>query len=198
MRRRRPVLCAAGLVAVVLTLAFPASVGTAAQNGAWRALRQPGVIAIMRHALAPGTGDPAGFDLDDCSTQRNLNDAGRAQARAIGEAFRANGVRVDRVLTSQWCRCKDTARLLNLAPVEEFPPLNSFFADRSTADTQTRRTRAFLADLPPERMVVLVTHQVNVTALTGVYPRSGEVLAVQVANDGGTRVVGRVRMESDE
>lgn len=163
-----------------------------ASDPAWQALRAPGVVALMRHAIAPGTGDPANFDLDDCATQRNLNAAGRAQARAIGAAFRANGIAVDKVLTSQWCRCRETAELLDLGPVEEFPALNSFFADRGTAEAQTRATRARLAGLPDGEKVVLVTHQVNITALAGVYPASGEVVAVAVDDDGAVEVRARI------
>lgn len=177
-----------GLMLALLALLAPAR----AADPAWQALREAGVVAVMRHAVAPGTGDPADFELDDCATQRNLDAAGRAQARAIGAAFRAHAVAVDKVLTSQWCRCRETAELLDLAPVEEFPPLNSFFADRSAAAAQTRRTRAYLAGLPATEMVVLVTHQVNITALTGVHPASGEVVAVAAGADGAVEVRARV------
>lgn len=163
-----------------------------ADSGAWAALKQPGAVAVMRHAIAPGTGDPEYFEIGDCSTQRNLDDRGRAQARAVGDAFRTNGIEVDRVLTSQWCRCRDTARLLDLAPVEDFPPLNSFFEDRSTRDAQTRETRRFLAEQPDDRRLVLVTHQVNISALTGRFAASGEVIVIDVGPDGEVEVLGEV------
>ncbi len=163
----------------------------AAQEAGWEALRQPGAVAVMRHAVAPGTGDPSGFTLGDCSTQRNLDERGRRQARQIGEAFRAQGISVDRVLTSEWCRCRETAELLGLAPVEPLPALNSFFGDRSTREAQTKATEAFLRGLPEGQRVVLVTHQVNVTALTGVYPSSGEVV-VGVMGEDGFDVQGRI------
>jgi len=178
--------------ALALGLSIVAIPATAAAGDAWQALTEPGTVAIMRHALAPGTGDPPEFELGDCGTQRNLNDAGRAQARAIGDAFRANGITVDRVLTSQWCRCRDTAKLLELAPVADFPPLNSFYTDRSTAERQTRKTREFLADLPDDERVVLVTHQVNITALTDEFPSSGEVFVLEVTDDGKVTVKGSV------
>ncbi|WP_440997002.1 histidine phosphatase family protein [Arhodomonas sp. SL1] len=200
MLQRQPrKLLLAKVLALMATLALIASAKSeAASTGdAWAALREPGVVAVMRHAIAPGTGDPADFELGDCSTQRNLDDRGRAQARAIGAAFRDNGIRVDRILTSQWCRCRETARELGLAPVQEFPPLTSFFRDRSRAEEQTRRAREYLAHLPPGRMVLLVTHQVNITALTGVYPRSGEALAVTAEEDGTVRVVGRIISNPD-
>jgi len=154
-------------------------------------LGEPRTHAIMRHAIAPGTGDPASFTLGDCATQRNLDDRGRSQARAIGAALRAAGVSVTKVLSSQWCRSAETARLLDLGPVSEAPALNSFFADRSTRDAQTEATRRLLAALPDGETAVLVSHQVNITALTGVYPRSGEVVVLKVGNDGAVEVVGR-------
>ena len=168
--------------------------GAAADGTAWKALQQPGNVAIMRHAIAPGTGDPANFTLGDCSTQRNLDATGRAQAQAIGAAFREHGVGVDRVLTSQWCRSRETAELLDLGPVKAFPPLNSFFRDRSTADAQTRRTRDFLASLPDDERVVLVTHQVNITALTDRFPSSGEVLVIDPGDDGTIETLGSIQI----
>jgi len=188
------------MVVLTLTALCLASLPTRSVSGesaeAWAALQEPGTVAIMRHALAPGTGDPADFTLGDCGTQRNLNAAGRRQARAIGAAFRDHGIEVDKVLTSQWCRCRDTARLLDLAPVEPFPALNSFFEDRSTADAQTQELRRFLAEQPGSRKLVLVTHQVNITALTGVFPASGEVVVIEAADDGEVTVRGRVRIDA--
>jgi len=177
---------------LVAALALPAAAAARDGADAWAALKEPGTVAIMRHARAPGGGDPAGFRLGDCSTQRNLDDAGREQARRIGRAFRDNGIKVDRVLTSQWCRCRDTAELLDLAPVEAFPALNSFFEDRSTRDQQTAAVRDFLADAPDSEKLVLVTHQVNITALTDVFPSSGEVVVIEVGEDGAVDVHGTV------
>lgn len=153
-------------------------------------LKQPGVHAIMRHALAPGTGDPGEFRLDDCTTQRNLDDRGREQARAIGEALKGHGIVFDRILTSQWCRCRETAALLGLGTPDDFPGLNSFFQDRSTADAQTEAVRALLTALPQGERALLVTHQVNITALTGRGVSSGEVFLIKTGPDGKVRVIG--------
>ena len=177
---------------LALVLALTAAPATAGDDPAWKALEQPGAIAIMRHAIAPGTGDPADFRLGDCSTQRNLDERGRAQARAIGKAIRDRGIVFDRVLSSQWCRCRETAELLELETVEEFPALNSFFADRSTRDAQTRETHALLASLTDEKRVMLVTHQVNITALTGRGVASGEVFVIDVMPDGRVQVLGEI------
>ncbi len=157
----------------------------------WDAARADGAILLMRHATAPGTGDPAGFVLDDCETQRNLSDEGRAQARDTGTAIREAGVGITHVLTSEWCRCRDTARLLGLGPVQDWPSLNSFFADRSLSGRPTAETLAGLAGLPDRARPILVTHQVNITALTGIVPRSGEIIVTRLTPEGLT-VTGRI------
>lgn len=160
-------------------MSFPAL----ASDEAWEIWNSEGVHALMRHAIAPGTGDPANFTLGDCTTQRNLNETGREQARSTGTVIRDNGIQITSVLTSQWCRCVETAELLDLGPVREEPALNSFFRDRSTEATQTRQIKQQLSSLPATEKALLVTHQVNITALTGIYPRSGEIILVQMADD---------------
>ena len=183
---------------IAALVGFMAWIPTAADSAepvtgeaALQRLAEPGTHAIMRHAIAPGTGDQANFSLRDCATQRNLDDRGRAQARAIGAAIKGAGVKVDRILTSQWCRSAETAHLLDLGAVVEEPALNSFFADRSTRDAQTEATRALLAALPKTETAILVSHQVNITALTGLYPRSGEVVVLEIGADGRVNAVGR-------
>ena len=138
-------------------------------------------VVLLRHAVAPGTGDPANFRLDDCSTQRNLSEAGRQQAAAIGEAFRSRNIPVVEVLSSQWCRCLETAELMDVGLVEPFPLLNSFFRDRTTADAQTAQIRDYIVsnrDRPGA--IIMVTHQVNVTALSGIFPQSGSAVVIQI------------------
>ncbi|SEO68749.1 Histidine phosphatase superfamily (branch 1) [Salinihabitans flavidus] len=159
----------------------------------WNAIEQPGSILLMRHALAPGTGDPSGFRLEDCTTQRNLDAQGRAQARRIGEALRGRGVEVDAVWTSQWCRSRETADLLDLGPVREVSALNSFFGNRSKRDAQTREVLNLIEQNRDHRLL-LVSHQVNITALTGVFPRSGEIVATRW-RDGALAVTGRVLID---
>ena len=165
--------------ALILWLALLLA-GPAAAND-WQALEQPGAFAIMRHALAPGTGEPPGFELGDCSTQRNLDTGGRAQTAAIGEAFRERGHIFDVVLTSQWCRCRETAALLALGPVQEAPAFNSFFRDAGRRAEQTQAAIDLLRDRGD--LLLVVTHQVNISALTGRGTRSGEVLVVRHAGD---------------
>ena len=158
----------------------------------WDALRQGTAFAIMRHALAPGTGDPDNFKVGDCSTQRNLSDTGRKQAREIGARFRSNGITKANVLTSQWCRCRETAELLALGQVKELPSLNSFFQKFEQRETQTKALRKWLMTSRPEGPLVLSTHQVNISALTGSYTSSGEIVVAQIDADGKVKVLGSI------
>lgn len=143
-----------------------------------------GDVLLLRHAIAPGFGDPAGFRIDDCSTQRNLSEAGRQQAGAIGAWLRERGINEARVYSSQWCRCLETAELLDIGTVLALPALNSFFQRLADREPNLTALRAFLATQPVQNEpLVLVTHQVTITALTGVSPSSGEgVVATLGAN----------------
>jgi broad specificity phosphatase PhoE len=133
-------------------------------------------LVLMRHTLAPGVGDPANFRLEDCSTQRNLSKAGREQAARIGKRFRMAGLADTTVYSSQWCRCLETARGLAVGLVVELPLLNSFFSTPDAERRQTETLRVWIASADLSRPVVLVTHQVNITALTGIVPAEGEMV----------------------
>ncbi len=175
------------LISLILMLLLPGAV--VAQD--WSLLKEPGTVALMRHALAPGVGDPANFELEDCSTQRNLDDRGRAQARQIGAAMRDAGVQFDAVWTSQWCRCTETAELLDMGTPEEFPALNSHFAGQGDPDDQAAAVMARIADMPAEARLLLVTHQVNVSELAGTGTTSGEIVVARRTGT-GLEVVGRI------
>jgi len=162
------------------------------ESALWDALKSGGHVALLRHALAPGTGDPPNFQLGLCPTQRNLSDEGRDQARTIGGLFRKNGIHAARVFSSQWCRCMETAKLLALGPVEELPVLNSFFRHYERRESQTRMMLEWLGEQSLERPTVLVTHQVNITALTGIYPDSGELIIVHRSPNGKIKVIGTI------
>lgn len=164
--------------------------GAFADEAAWDALRAGGVVGLMRHAQASGTGDPLDFRLEDCATQRNLSEAGRAQARRIGDAFRERGIEVDRVLSSAWCRALDTARLA-FGKAEPFAPLNSFFGQRLDEPEQTRQVLAVIASWRGPGVLALVTHQVNITALTREFPQEGEIFVLRPDSD-GYRLVGKI------
>lgn len=140
-------------------------------------------MVVLRHARAPGTGDPPNFRLGDCSTQRNLSKAGRDQAVRIGARLRAVGLANTTVYSSQWCRSLETARNLAVGPVVELPVLNSFFQSPELEQRNTRLLRAWIASADLSRPVVLVTHQVNITALTGIFPAEGEILILRRERD---------------
>ena len=189
-------LCSGFIAVAVLTAAFGLSSDASSSGddaGLLDAVRTGKAFAIMRHALAPGFSDPAGFDVDDCSTQRNLSDEGRDQARAIGATFRKGGISEANVFSSAWCRCLETARLLGLGPVAKLPPLNSFFEARERRDAQTAALRDWLMDYKQEEPLVLVTHQVNITALTGSYTSSGETVIARIDENGRVAVLGSIK-----
>lgn len=152
-------------------------------NDFWSLLRAGGCVVLMRHAQTePGIGDPPQFKLGDCSTQRNLSDAGREQARRVGQAFVREGIRVDEVRASAWCRCTETAQIA-FARHSVWAPINSFFRD-SGGPEQTRAVLDAVAHHAAPRNLVLVTHQVNISALTGQFPAMGELFATRPSPQG--------------
>ena len=154
-------------------------------------LAKPGRVLMLRHAEAPGVGDPPGFRLDDCATQRNLDDSGRRQARTLGTRLATAGVAAAQVYSSQWCRCLETARLLQLGPVTGLPALNSFFERSQDRDATITALRSFLARLPPDGPpVVLVTHQFTINAFTSAGTPSGGGSFFQLDGTGNPRWLG--------
>ena len=162
----------------------------ASEQAAWAALRE-GAIVVFRHANAPGIGDPQGFRLDDCATQRNLDAQGRDQAVKIGERFRREQIAVTAVLSSVWCRAFDTASLAFPGQVRREPSFNSFFDDRGQQAAQTDAARAILLGWSGPGTLVVVTHQVNMQALTGIGPASAEGLVLRREGE-QLRIIGRI------
>ena len=185
-RQRRRI----AIVAIAAGLCGPALRAQPADGTAWAALRD-GAIVLFRHANAPGGGDPPGLMPGDCSTQRNLDDTGRAQARRIGERFRERRIPVGAVLTSQWCRTRETAALAFPGQPRDEPAFDSFFGDAARRETQTAQAKALLSRWRGPGVLVVTTHQVNITALTGVYPSSGEGVVLRPKGD-GVEVIGRL------
>jgi len=183
---RRRLLVAAGILATPIARAEPS---------AWSAMQAGGVAILLRHAVTePGVGDPPGYRLDDCATQRNLSAEGRAQAARIGRMLRERGVQVDAVLSSRWCRCLDTARLaFPQHAVAPFDALNSFFDDRSAGPGRTRAAFDRIAAIRAPASEAFVTHHVNILALTGEAVGAGEILVVQHV-EGRLQVRGRQRL----
>ena len=182
-------------LALLLVSAFP----TAGQDAAWAALRQGNAVALMRHAQAPGSaGDPPGFKLEDCATQRNLSAQGRAEARTLGARFRAQNIPVAKVLTSQWCRCRETASLMNLGAIEEVSTFNNAFVLAGQRDPLTQGARAIIAGWKGPGALIVVTHGANIFQLTGIQPAEAEVIVVEPGpvSDKKLRVLGRIALLS--
>ena len=153
-------------------------------------LREGGCVALMRHAETdPGVGDPPEFKLDDCRTQRNLSAVGRQDAKRSGAWFAQNKLKPRAVLTSAWCRCKDTADLA-FGQHTVWPALNSVFNDRVLSPDQTEAVRKALAAVPRQQFEVWITHQVNITALTGQGIGMGEIFIL----DGHGKLLARTRL----
>ena len=188
--RRRAVL----FLLTTLATAHAAGPGSEA---VWQGLRAGGVIVLMRHAATdPGIGDPPGFRLGQCATQRNLSDAGRRDARAIGAAFRRRGIVPGDVWSSRWCRCLDTARLA-FDQVKPEPTLDSMFNDDEAASAaKLRELRAKLAARRETSLLVLVTHDVNIRALAGASLAQGEMVVTVLRGD-RLEVIGRLNAHAD-
>lgn len=180
----------------LLVLAALAMVARADEAG-WSALARPGAIVLIRHAYAPGIGDPPTMRLGDCASQRNLDAQGREDAARLGEQLRRRGIQVGAVMHSPWCRARDTARLAFASPPppqwREEPAFGSFFAGLGDSQTQTRAARDILRRWQGPGALVVVTHQVNVLGLTGVALSSGQGLVVRVpAGEGPLQVLGQI------
>lgn len=177
-------------------LIWAASVTAApATESIWAALSAPGTVVVLRHSYAPGTFDPPTARLDDCTTQRNLDETGRAQARRIGEAFRRNGIAVGAVLSSPRCRCLDTARLAFERAPQSWEPLQGALNDAARRQRQLVEIRQAIAahrDGPP---LVLVTHGSVVSDLTGLNIRMGAFVVLRRGADGTHAVAGELYVE---
>ena len=187
----RRVVCAIAVILAVIVSLSPAL----ASSLSWSQLRDStGLVVFMRHAIAPGTGDPANLDLRDCATQRNLSAEGREQARDIGMRIRAARVPVAAVVSSPWCRALDTARILDIGPVTTRSHLGSSFRSReSAAESRARRTKAVIHEHASRPGVLfLIGHQVNILDVTGVAPSSGEAVVVRSDGRGGMVVLGTI------
>jgi phosphohistidine phosphatase SixA len=160
----------------------------------WELLKQPGHIVLLRHSNAPGAKEePYGINLKDCSIQRNLDEAGRLQARRIGDEFRKHGIQKLRLVSSQFCRALETAKLMNLGPVEELPALNQvFLADLIRLNESSEKTKKFMRAIPAKQLTVLVSHVNNIQSIAGTLLSSGEMVVVHFDPSGHLAVYGRI------
>ena len=154
-------------------------------------LEDGGKLIFIRHAYAPGNGDPAGFNLNDCSTQRNLSDDGRKQAQRIGEFFNKNKIEIDKVLSSEWCRCKETAKIaFKNYSTNSF--LNSFYSLKyaKNKDKQIKALNDYIINLKSNKNLILVTHYVLISEVLGYGPSSGEI----VVSDKNFNIIGSIEI----
>ena len=166
------------------------------QADAWSALKRPGHAVFMRHSDAPGgAGDPAGFRLDDCATQRNLSEQGRAQARRTGAALARHEVAFDQVLSSPWCRCRETALIVTGQQAEASDALSNLVGRPEHRADQVAALKAYLGKLDPNSRALLVTHGIVITALVGVAPAQGEIVVVRVGEGGEPIVAARLLID---
>jgi phosphohistidine phosphatase SixA len=181
------------LIALTFAIALAAVPARADEVAAWAALRAGGNVALMRHTDAPGgTGDPPGFKLEDCATQRNLSAKGRSDAAEIGARLKAEGIAFEKILSSPWCRCMDTARLLDMGTVEPAPTFSNVVVLRDQTEALTQGAQAVIADWRGAGTLLVVTHGANIRALTGISPATGEIVVVDAAEDGSIETVGRI------
>ena len=180
----------------LIALFCAAAVAAADEPAALAALRSGGHIALMRHAEAPGTADPAGFKIDDCATQRNLSDKGRADAASAGARLRREGARIEKIVSSPWCRCRDTASLMNLGPIELVETLGNPVVLRDQRQALVDGTRALVDAWRGEGALLVVTHGATIQALTGMHPASGEIFVVKPRSSAAILpVLGRLAVE---
>ena len=176
---------------IIILLLFLLSNEVYANDNLISSLQEGKKIVFIRHALAPGNGDPENFILEDCSTQRNLNERGREQSKNIGNFFRNKNISVDKVLSSEWCRCKDTARLA-FDNFETFDALNSFYDERFAMNrsNQLKNLKVFINKWNSDSNLVIVTHYVVISALLNRGTSSGEM----IVTDKKLNIIGNINI----
>ena len=163
---------------ILFLFLFLFSFNLEASDLSWQSAKAGNKIILIRHSLAPGGGDPKGFNINDCKTQRNLNTTGIEQSKNIGKLFKENKIPIDQVLSSQWCRCKDTAKYA-FKDYKVFTALNSTFRspDDEKAKKQIKELKNFVENWNGDGgNLILVTHYIIITAVTNAVPQSGEII----------------------
>ena len=155
-------------------------------------LKKGGKLIFIRHAYAPGGGDPNNFDINDCNTQRNLSNAGRKQANKIGSFFTSNNILIDKIFSSEWCRCKETA-LIAFNDFENKSFLNSFFSSKfaENKDSQMKKLKEFINNWDGKNNVIFVTHYVVISEILNYASSSGEI----VISDKNFKVIDTIKIE---
>jgi phosphohistidine phosphatase SixA len=181
---------------ILFGIGLAANGASAGEAEAWAALRTGRHVALMRHTDAPGGfGDPAGFRIDDCATQRNLSAKGRADAEKIGARLKSEGIAFEKIISSPWCRCMDTATLLQLGPVTAEATFGNVVVLSEQRQSLTAGARAVIGQWQGRGTLLVVTHGANIAALTGVSPASGEIVVVRKGSGDGLESVGRLLID---
>ena len=164
---------------IIIFISLTSSIKADLNENLINQLEEGGKLIFIRHAYAPGSGDPNNFNLNDCSTQRNLSEEGKKQAKSIGKFFIKNEIEIDKVLSSEWCRCKDTARFA-FNKYETFIGLNSFYQDKfyKYKDEQIKSLKKYLSNWNSEKNLILVTHFVVISEMLNFSTSSGEIVVI--------------------
>jgi broad specificity phosphatase PhoE len=179
--------------AAAAALLWAGAAAAHADAGLWQKLQSGGYVVFLRHGLTdPGVGDPPGFKLGDCSSERALNAAGRAESQRLGEAFRRHRVPVAQVLSSEWCRCKDTAELA-FGRYETWPALNNLFGRHENAPAQRSAILERASAFRGPGNLVLVSHGSTIAPVAGINPAMGEMVVMRAAGPGKLELVGRLK-----
>ena len=158
-------------------ITFPSTIKADLNKELKKELKQGGKLIFIRHAYAPGSGDPDNFDIKDCNTQRNLSDRGKKQAIKIKNFFIQNKIKIDKVISSEWCRCKDTAKLA-FGKFETKNFLNSFYSSKFSYNkkNQVRQLKKYVKNFDSDKNLILVTHYVVISEVLDYAPSSGEII----------------------
>jgi broad specificity phosphatase PhoE len=174
-------------------LLLPLAAG--ADEALWALLKKGGQVVLIRHGLTdPGVGDPPGFKLEDCATQRNLSDAGRDEAKRVGEAFRERSIPVAKVLSSPWCRCVETGKIAFGGVQGTETALSNLFGRPENREKQLAQFRKLVAAAPKHGNLVLITHGSTTAAFTGVSPGTAELVIVTPDGRGRQKLAGRLAL----
>tara|TARA_B110000003_G_scaffold240276_1_gene246808 strand:+ start:18 stop:575 length:558 start_codon:yes stop_codon:yes gene_type:complete len=178
------------LLIIIITINSPIKADS--KQNLIKELKQGGKLIFIRHAYAPGGGDPNNFDINDCNTQRNLSDSGREQANKIGSFFKSNNILINKVHSSEWCRCKETA-LIAFNEFETKSFLNSFFSSKfsQNKDLQMKQLNRFIKNWDGKKNLVFITHYVVIYESLNYASSSGEI----IISDKGLKVIDTIEIE---
>mgnify|MGYP001189470630 FL=1 len=176
---------------IIIFISLTTSIKADSNKNLINQLKDGGKLIFIRHAYAPGSGDPNNFNLNDCSTQRNLNNQGREQAKYIGKFFIENKIKIDKVLSSEWCRCKETAKIaFKNFSTNNF--LNSFYSSKyaKNKDKQVKELNDYINKFKSDKNLILITHYVLISEILNYGPSSGEI----VVSDKDYNIIGSVEI----